>query len=68
MEKQVFVVGERADKLCAKCDEGRGHIVTAVTKRGQISRVSCTKVRHSQQVQTQFSNVASSGGENPFAL
>jgi hypothetical protein len=26
-----------------KCDEERGHIVTAVTKRGQISRVSCTK-------------------------
>jgi hypothetical protein len=26
------------------------------------------EVRHSQQVQTQFANVASSGGENPFAL
>jgi hypothetical protein len=43
MEKQVFAVGERADKLCAKCDDERGHIVTAVTKRGQISRVSCPK-------------------------
>jgi hypothetical protein len=43
MEKQVFAVGERADKLCAKCDEERGHIITAVTKRGQISRVSCPK-------------------------
>src|SRR5688572_31503638 len=36
-------MGERADKLCAKCEEERGHIVTAVTKRGQISRVSCPK-------------------------
>ena len=43
MEKQVFAVGERVDKLCAKCDEERGHIVIAITKRGQISRVSCPK-------------------------
>jgi hypothetical protein len=43
MEKQVFTVGNRIDKLCAVCDEERGHIVTAVTKRGQISRVSCPK-------------------------
>jgi hypothetical protein len=43
MEKQIFAVGERADKLCVKCEEERGHIVTAVTKRGQISRVSCPK-------------------------
>ena len=43
MEKQIFTVGERADKLCTKCNEERGHIVTAVTKRGQISRVSCPK-------------------------
>jgi hypothetical protein len=43
MGKQIFAVGERADKLCAKCEEERGHIVTAVTKRGQISRVSCPK-------------------------
>src|SRR5215204_763565 len=42
-EKQIFGVGERADKLCAKCEEERGHIVTAITKRGQISRVSCSK-------------------------
>lgn len=43
MEKEVFAVGERADKLCVKCDEERGHIVTAITKRGQISRVTCPK-------------------------
>lgn len=43
MEKQTFAVGERADKLCAKCAEERGHIVTAITKRGQISRVRCPK-------------------------
>ena len=43
MEKQIFVVGERADKLCAKCEEERGHVVSSVTKRGQISRVSCPK-------------------------
>ena len=43
MDTQVFVVGERADKLCVTCGEERGHIVTAVNKRGQISRVSCPK-------------------------
>jgi len=43
MEKQVFTVGARTDKFCTRCDEERGHIVTSVTKRGQISRVSCSK-------------------------
>jgi hypothetical protein len=43
MEKQVFMLGDRADKLCAVCNEERGHIVASVTKRGQISRVSCAK-------------------------
>jgi hypothetical protein len=43
MDTQVFKVGERADKFCTVCDEERGHIVTSVTKRGQISRVSCSK-------------------------
>lgn len=43
MEKRVFTVGERTDQLCAVCGEERGHIVRSVTKRGQISRVSCSK-------------------------
>ena len=43
MEKQVFTVGERIDKFCAVCAEERGHIVASVSKRGQISRVSCPK-------------------------
>ena len=43
MEKQRHTVGERADKLCAVCNEERGHVVTSVTRRGQISRVSCPK-------------------------
>lgn len=43
MENEVFAVGDRADKVCTKCGEERGHIVTAVSKRGQISRVSCSK-------------------------
>jgi len=43
MEQQLFSLGERVDKLCTKCNEERGHIVTAVTKRSQISRVRCPK-------------------------
>jgi ssDNA-binding Zn-finger/Zn-ribbon topoisomerase 1 len=43
MEKQIFTVGERVDKLCAVCKEERGHIVASVTKVGNISRVRCPK-------------------------
>ena len=43
MDKQIHIVGGRADKLCAVCKEERGHIITSVTKRGHISRVSCPK-------------------------
>jgi hypothetical protein len=43
MNKQVYTVGERADKLCAVCAEERGHVVVSVTGAGSISRVSCPK-------------------------
>lgn len=43
METQTYTVGERADKLCAVCQEERGHVVVSVNVRGQISRVSCPK-------------------------
>ena len=42
-EKPTFKVGERVEKLCVVCQEERGHVVSSVTKRGQISRVSCPK-------------------------
>src|SRR5260370_854873 len=42
-EKPIYAVGDRVDKFCAKCQEERGHIVATITKRGQISRVSCPK-------------------------
>jgi hypothetical protein len=40
-EKPTYTVGERVEKFCAVCGEERGHVVASVTKRGQISRVSC---------------------------
>ena len=43
MEKQSYTVGERVDKLCTVCDRECGHVVTSVTKAGNISRVSCPK-------------------------
>ncbi|MBA3321010.1 MAG: hypothetical protein H0T45_06135 [Pyrinomonadaceae bacterium] len=43
MEKQRYTVGERAEKLCAVCNEERGHVVASVTKLGNISRVTCPK-------------------------
>lgn len=41
MEKQVYTVGERADKFCAACGEERGHVIVSVTRTGNIWRVSC---------------------------
>ncbi len=41
MEKPVYAVGDRVEKLCAVCDVERGHVVALLTKRGQVSRVSC---------------------------
>lgn len=41
MDKQIHNVGERVEKFCVTCGEQRGHVVASVTKRGQISRVSC---------------------------
>ncbi len=41
MEKEIFTVGDRVEKLCAVCSEERGHVVASVTKSGRISRVSC---------------------------
>ena len=41
MEKHAHTVGERVEKFCATCGEERGQVVVSVTKRGNISRVSC---------------------------
>jgi hypothetical protein len=43
MDKQIHTVGERTEKLCAVCNEERGHIVASINKRGQINRVDCPK-------------------------
>lgn len=43
MEKPVYSVGDRIEKLCAVCGEERGHIVASVTKKGSVSRVTCPK-------------------------
>src|SRR5689334_14474151 len=41
MDKQIYTVGMRVEKLCAVCNEERGHIVASVTKLGRITRVTC---------------------------
>lgn len=43
MEKPIYAVGTRVEKLCAVCKEERGHIVASVTKLGRITRVTCPK-------------------------
>jgi hypothetical protein len=41
MEKHVYAMGDRVEKLCAVCGVERGHVVASITKRGHISRVDC---------------------------
>lgn len=41
MEKQSYEIGRRVEKLCAVCNEERGHIVASVSKLGRITGVIC---------------------------
>src|SRR6267378_3282872 len=43
IERQTYAIGDRVEKLCAVCQEERGHVVASITKRGLISRVTCPK-------------------------
>ena len=43
MDKLIHAVGDRTEKLCAVCNEERGHVVASINKRGQINRVDCPK-------------------------
>ena len=43
MSEQIHQSGERVEKFCAVCGEERGHVVSAVTKTGRITSVSCPK-------------------------
>lgn len=60
MEKPTFNIGDRIDKFCITCNEERGHIVATITKRGQISRVSCPKCG----ARTTFKPAAGSGAKS----
>lgn len=41
MENHLPAIGDRIQKLCKVCHEVRGHIVTTITKNGQIGSVRC---------------------------
>lgn len=41
MEQQQYAVGDRVEQLCRVCDEEKGHVVIALGKRDQITRVNC---------------------------
>ena len=43
MSKQLHAVGERVEMFCPTCEVERGHVVSSVTKRGHVSRVTCPK-------------------------
>lgn len=61
MEKIIYTVGQRVDKLCTVCEIERGHLVASVTKLGHVSRVTCPVC----QTRSAFkSGVKSSGSRN----
>ena len=41
--ERVFVIGDRVEKYCLTCGEERGHVISTLTKRGKIGRVTCPK-------------------------
>jgi len=41
MEERIFKVGDRVEQMCLTCGDVRGHVVVAVGKRANITRVSC---------------------------
>jgi transcription elongation factor Elf1 len=43
MIEQVYKIGDRIEKMCAVCGEERGHMVAGISKRNQVSRVTCPK-------------------------
>ncbi|HYY43274.1 MAG TPA: hypothetical protein VE775_11125 [Pyrinomonadaceae bacterium] len=63
MEKQTYTIGARVEKFCATCGEERGHVVASVTKRGQVSRVSCPKCG----TRSPLSAAANAGGRGAAA-
>lgn len=40
-ETQTLSLGDRVEQMCITCGVERGQIVASVSKRGQITRVSC---------------------------
>ena len=72
-EKRTYTVGERVEKVCAKCEVERGHVVASVTKRGQVSRVTCpicqTRSSFKSGVQTTGGRASQAGAPyNPARL
>lgn len=43
VENHQYSVGDRVDKLCAVCQEERGHVVASLNKQGRVSRLSCSQ-------------------------
>lgn len=63
VEKQTYTIGERVEKFCEACAEERGHVVVSITKRGQVSRVSCPKCG----TRSSFKSSAGAAGRTPSA-
>lgn len=41
MDERQYQVGDRVDKMCDVCGAEQGHVVSGITKRGRVSRVTC---------------------------
>jgi hypothetical protein len=67
MEKQIYAVGDRVEKMCALCGEERGHVVASITKKGQVSRVSCPKCGTRSSFKSGVATSGRQGGEKSSA-
>ena len=65
-EKPVYKIGDRVDQMCVNCNEGRGHIVTSVTKVGRITRVSCPMCNSSVTYRAGTASLASAKLSTPY--
>lgn len=42
MENELFSIGQLVEKVCKTCELEQSHKVSALTKKGQISKVICS--------------------------
>ena len=66
MQDKAFKIGDRIDQMCMTCNEERGHVVTALSKIGKITRVSCPICESSVPFRGSSTRASSTTGSAPY--